>query len=107
MAVTQVAKINDAVLGGAIEVIQATAVNPGAITAGSTEDQTVTHTGITSSDRVIAVVPIVKDTTTALLTVGAAVCTTDTITVTLGNASAGSLNGGAVTLMITVLKAAA
>ncbi|MBU2249838.1 MAG: hypothetical protein KKD77_24035 [Gammaproteobacteria bacterium] len=103
---TEIATQYDAVRGKRIEYIEVTGVAPGACTAGSLVDVAITHTGITTSDKVLAVTSLTKSTTTGLLTPAGAVCTTDTITVSFGNPSAGTITGAAVTLIIAVLKAA-
>lgn len=106
VAVTKSARVNDAVRGGALEILTVTGVDPGSCTAGAEVDVAITSSGITANDKVLAVTVLTKDASTGLLTIAAAICTTDTITVSFGNPSAGTLNGGEVTLMIVVLKAA-
>lgn len=94
--------INQLMEGGArVREVHSASVDAPSITTLAEGTVAVTIAGITTSDVVLSINPIALD---AGLIVKNAACTTDTVTFTIANYTAGTINGSARTYYFEILR---
>lgn len=88
--------------GGNVIEVHSISVNPTSLTTLTEVEMSITLTGVVTTDIITAFSPV--SLTSGLIWKGARVTAADTVGVTVANISSGTIDGGAVTGYLTIIK---